>query len=126
LSRLRHIAVIAVFSLMGASSLLNVIRALWSWNTTRGLYYKEELDFFQGTAFLLAAVGLIHLDPKPRALAIFLATMSLVTGSVWLASDFGVIPILWISVWVLVLWWLLSRPARTQFTSGPVISGLRK
>jgi hypothetical protein len=94
--------------------MLNVLRVFLHPDTVGGPNFKSELDFVEGTAFLIAAVGLIHFDVKSRSFAIFLSTISLGVTAASLASLRGVGTLLWTAVWLLVLWWLLSTPARTE------------
>jgi len=98
--------------------ILNVLRVLLNRTFAGGPYFKSGLDFVEGTAFLIAAVGLIRFDAKLRIFAIFLSTISLAVAAVLLASlpvlilasRIGMSGVLHTAVWLLVLWWLLSTP----------------
>lgn len=115
MSRLRHLAVVSVFGLLGISLILDATRPYPRLNTYQWPYLGIEMDIFEGIAFLLAAGGIYHFNSKSRYFALLLTVFSIFVGAMGLLAVPQITTLLWLAVWLLVLWWLLSPSVRNQF-----------
>ena len=115
MDRIRHIAVVSVFGLFGITLMLDALRPYPRLNRLEWPYIGIELDIVESVAFLLAAWGIIRFDSKSRYFGLLLTAISVLVGGVGLVAAPQITTLVWLTVWLLVLVWLLSPSVRNQF-----------
>jgi hypothetical protein len=115
LDKVRHIAVVAVFGLMGTRLVMDALRPYPRLNIFTWPFQGIELDIFEGIGFLLSAYGVYRFNSKFRYFALLLTALSIFVGVIGLLAVPQITTLLWLPVWLLVLWWFLSPAVRYQF-----------